>query len=404
MKNGGRSGKANELGQSGAAGEAGTGGAPAQAGAGMTNEAGAGGEVGTASSDGRFTLDLSGLTRDILAYPPPAGVTDARRQAARIVAALTADEKMTLLAGSRPGVVGGIAAVGPLPELSMDDGPGGVARLNDVTAFPDPITLAATWDRDLVQRWGAAMGAEERGKGVAVQLGPELNLSRSPLGGRDFEGFGEDPYLAAELAGEDVTGIQSNMIVATAKHFVGNEQELNRMTENSVIDERTLHEVYYLPFEAAVSAGVGSVMCSYNQVNGLYACDNPTTLGDLKNELGFSGWVMTDWNATHGPDAAVSGLDMEMPGARYFTAANISEFPASTIDEMATRVVTSLLRLGVVDNPPTGTEPASSLPLSTARWHLRPPLRASRCSRTIGARSPSPRASNRSSWSPMDPR
>jgi beta-glucosidase-like glycosyl hydrolase len=127
----------------------------------------------------------------------------------------------------------GVPAVGPLPVISMDDGPGGVANLTGVTAFPDPLTLAATWDRDLVERWGAAMGAEERAKGVIVQLGPMLNLARSPLGGRNFEGFGEDPYLCAELAARDVRGIQSNHIVATAKHFVGNEQETNRMTVNS---------------------------------------------------------------------------------------------------------------------------------------------------------------------------
>jgi beta-glucosidase len=307
------------------------------------------------AAGGSGVLDLSGLEPGVLGYPPAEGVDAARARALSIVAGLSLDQKLALLSGSYGGVVGFITAVGPLPALSMDDGPGGVARLTGVTAFPDPITLAATWDRDLVESWGAAMGAEERGKGVAVQLAPMMNLSRTPQGGRNFEGFGEDPYLSSELAARDVGGIQSNGIVATAKHFVGNEQETDRMGGNSLIDERTLHEIYYPPFEASVSAGVGAVMCSYNQVNGVDACDNPTTLGDLKQSIGFSGWVMTDWDAAHGPDAAEHGLDMEMPYTSYFTASGLADVPSRVIDDMATRIVTSLVRLGVVDQPPTGT-------------------------------------------------
>jgi beta-glucosidase len=323
---------------------------------GPDGEAAGGGGAGSANAgEPRTTLDLSALDPDLLAFPAPAGVTQARAQAAEIVATLTLDQKSALLHGSGGGVVGGIGAVGPLPALSMDDGPGGVANLGGVTAFPDPITLAATWDRELVERFGAALGAEERDKGVAVALAPMMNLSRSAQGGRNFEGFGEDPYLSAELAAQDVVGIQSNGIVATAKHFVGNEQETNRTTESSVIDERTLHEIYYPPFEASVSAGVGAVMCSYNRINGTYACDDPTTLGDLKDGFGFSGWVMTDWGAAHSAQAALSGLDMEMPNPQYFEGADLTSVPMSRIDDMATRIVTSLLRVGVVDDPPTGS-------------------------------------------------
>lgn len=302
------------------------------------------------------TLELGALDASDLAYPAPAGVDAARARAADIVSGLTVEERATLTYGSGySDVVGSVPAVGPLPVISMDDGPGGVANLAGVTAFPDPITLAATWDRDLVERWGAAMGAEERGKGVLVQLGPMMNLSRSPLGGRNFEGFGEDPYLSAELSARDVRGIQSNHIVATAKHFVGNEQETNRMTVNSAIDERTLHEIYYLPFEASVSAGVGSVMCSYNMLNGVYACENATALGDLKNGLGFAGWVMSDWTATHsGTPAIEAGLDMEMPSGSYFPT-GLTGASQERIDDMATRIVTALVSTGTLDDPPAGT-------------------------------------------------
>jgi beta-glucosidase len=296
-------------------------------------------------------LDLSGLDASALGYPAPPGVDAARTRAETIVAGMTLADKATLLHGGAAGIIGGTSAAGPIPALSYDDGPGGVAHVGGGTAFPDPITLAATWDRELVERWAEAMGAEERAKGVAVQLGPMMNLSRVPLAGRNFESFGEDPYLSAELAFADVRGIQSNHIVATAKHFVGNEQETNRTSEDSLIDERTLHEVYYLPFEASVSAGVGSVMCSYNKVNGVYACENPATLGDLKGTLGFSGWVMTDWGAGHGAGAAAAGLDQEMPSASYFSASSLA---GTRVDDMAARVVTSLARVGVLDDPPTG--------------------------------------------------
>lgn len=329
-------------GSGGAAGEAGEAGVSTTAGA-------AGAEPGGPLS----VLDLSGLDTSVLGYPRVEGVEEARARAEDIVADMTFDEQLALVHGEYGNYVGNLAAAGPLAALGLDDGPAGVARFSGVTAFPSPITLAATWDRALVRRWGAAMGAEQRGKGVAVQLGPMMNMARVALAGRNFEGFGEDPYLASELAAQDVRGIQENGVVATAKHFVGNEQETNRETENSVIDERTLHEVYYAPFEASVAAGVGAVMCSYNRLNGAYACENPQALDDLRNTLGFSGWVMSDWNATHSAlTAAAAGLDQEMPTASYFGSAAFSSEP-DLLAAMATRVVTSLVRVGVVDDPPS---------------------------------------------------
>jgi beta-glucosidase len=310
-------------------------------------------------------FDLSGLDRQLLnPRPAPAGLDAAKSRAAEIMARMSQDEKLRLVRGIEGKYVGNVAATAGLPAVTLQDGPAGVARFWDVTAFPAPITLAASWNRDLVQRWGAAMAAEERGKGAMVQLGPMMNMVRSPTAGRNFESFGEDPFLASELVAADVTGMQSQKVVATAKHFVGNEQETNRGSGDSQIDERTLHEIYYPPFEAAVNAGVGAVMCSYNRVGGAYACENPATLGDLKSGMGFTGWVMSDWGATHSTVAAANaGLDMEMPDSTFFGAVLASAVAAGTVpqarlDDMVGRILVSLLRIGVLDDPPTGTPDA----------------------------------------------
>jgi beta-glucosidase len=321
---------------------------------------------GRPSSDGGVTapvawFDFSSLNVQLLrATTVPAGLEAAARRAGELRDQMGLDEKLRLVHGIEGAFVGNVAAVAGLPALTLQDGPAGVARLHDVTAFPAPITLAASWDRDLVQRWGAAMAAEERGKGAMVQLGPMMNLVRSPAAGRNFESFGEEPFLSAALVAADVTGIQSQKIVATAKHFVGNEQETNRDGGDSQIDERTLHEIYYAPFAAAVEAGVGAVMCSYNRLGGTYACENPAALADLKSGMGFAGWVMSDWGATHSTIASANaGLDMEMPYDTYFGSALASAVAAGSVaqarvDDMVGRILTSLVRLGVLDEPPTG--------------------------------------------------
>ena len=308
------------------------------------------------------TFDFSGLDSQVLNTSPALpGLDAAKTRATEILSKMSQDEKLQLVRGIEGKYVGNVAATAGLPVLTLQDGPAGVARFGGVTAFPAPITLAASWNRDLVQRWGAAMAAEERGKGAMVQLGPMMNMVRSPAAGRNFESFGEDPFLAAELVAADVTGMQSQKVVATAKHFIANEQETNRDSGDSQIDERTLHEIYYPPFEAAVNAGVGAVMCSYNRVGGIYACENPATLGDLKSGMGFTGWVMSDWGATHSTAASANaGLDMEMPDSTYFGSALASAVAAGTVsqarlDDMVDRILVSLLRIGVLDDPPTGT-------------------------------------------------
>lgn len=177
-----------------------------------------------------------------------------------------------------------------------------------------------TWDRRLIHERGAAYGEEARGKGVHVVLGPVMGpLGRLPAAGRNWEGFSADPYLMGVASAETIKGIQSRGVIATAKHFIGNEQEHFRMGVDAIssnIDDRTMHELYLWPFADSVHAGVGSVMCSYNKVNNSAACENSKLMnGLLKDELGFQGFVVSDWLAQmSGVHSALTGMDMTMPG------------------------------------------------------------------------------------------
>ncbi|MEV0417281.1 beta-glucosidase family protein [Streptosporangium canum] len=278
----------------------------------------------------------------------------------RLLGAMTQDEKLNMIRGHGLALIprGRVAPVPRLgiPELRMHDGPHGVSDVRGVTAFPAPVTLAATWDTALARRFGAALGAEARGKGVNVYLAPAVDILRVPQSGRAWESFGEDPYLASAMAGEEVAGIRGQNVIATVKHYIGNNQETDRMRVDAVIDERTLREIYYPPFEAAVDAGAGAVMCAYNKVNGPFACENPQTLtAGLKDSMGFEGWVMSDWLATRsGQKAALAGLDQAMPDDPLF-AANLKAgialgtFPAARLDDMVRRVLTPMFADGLFE-------------------------------------------------------
>jgi len=294
------------------------------------------------------------------------------QRASLLLAAMTQTEKLAMVIGSgSSGYVGNVPANTRLgiPALHLEDAGAGVADgMTQVTAFAAPITIAASWDTTLMQNNAAATAAEQKGKGVNIQLAPMMNIDRVPQAGRNFEGTGEDPYLSAQMAVASVTGIQSQGIIATAKHYIDNDQETNRMSINSVVDNRTQHEIYLPPFKAAVQAGVGAVMCSYNVVNGTYACENPTTQNSwLKSELAFTGFIMSDWGATHSTVAsAVNGLDMDMPGNdNFFSATNLQnainagQVPQSRVDDMVQRILKSMFQVGLFDNAPTGSTGAN---------------------------------------------
>src|SRR3954468_8379686 len=250
----------------------------------------------------------------------------ASERAHELVHAMTLDQKIAELYGRGDivyyGTANDIPAVPALciPELVFNDAGAGVGDgVLGTTAFPDGITQAASWDRAMQRRVGAAIGWEAWRKGIDVQLAPGVDIARSPLGGRNFEYAGEDPYLSGRTAVAEIDGIQSQHVAATVKHYALNDQETNRMSDSSDADERTMEEIHLPAYQAAVNqAHVASVMCSYNRINGVYGCENRHLLTHvLKNQFGFKGWVMSDWGATHSTvRAANSGLDQEQAVGR----------------------------------------------------------------------------------------
>ncbi|KAI9761879.1 MAG: hypothetical protein M1835_008106 [Candelina submexicana] len=300
-------------------------------------------------------------------------------KARKFVSQLTLLEKVNLTTGigweqgQCVGETGSIPRLG-FRSLCLQDSPLGVRFADYVSAFPSGVTVAATFDRGLLYARGYAMGAEHRGKGVDIQLGPVAGpLGRAPEGGRNWEGFSPDPYLTGIGMARTIEGIQDAGTIACAKHYIANEQEHFRQVPeelgygvnisgslSSNVDDITMHELYMWPFADAVRAGVGSFMCSYNQINNSYGCQNSYTLNYLlKGELGFQGFVMSDWQAQHsGVSSALAGLDMSMPGDTLFdtgysfwgtnlTLAVLNgTVPEWRIDDMATRIVAAWYKVG----------------------------------------------------------
>ncbi|QFY10703.1 beta-glucosidase [Nonomuraea phyllanthi] len=288
--------------------------------------------------------------------PPRARRTDVDALLRR----MTLEEKVSLLHGAsdprskgEAGYLPGVPRLG-IPELRLADGPAGVRATAAATALPAPVALAATFDARLAERYGAVMGREGRALGMDVLLAPMCNIVRVPQAGRNFETFGEDPLLAAALVAGEVRGIQGQGLIATVKHLAANNFEHDRRSVDARVDERTLREIYLPAFEAAVRAGAGAVMAAYNHVNGVYAAENRHLLtGVLREEWRFTGWVMSDWHATHSAAPAITaGLDMEMPFGAHFAglaAAVTSGRPAeSVVDTAVRRVLAQLDRFGLL--------------------------------------------------------
>jgi beta-glucosidase len=288
----------------------------------------------------------------------------ASQRASLLTSAMTYNEMAAMVAGASGPYVGYIPnniRLG-IPALNLQDGPAGIGDgANNVTAFPAPITLAASWDVALARQYGSLMGAEVRGKGVNVLLAPMMNIARAYQAGRNFEGNGEDPQLSGAMVAAEIQGIQSQGVIATAKHFVCNDQETLRTLISSDVDERTRQEIYYPPFRASVRAGVGAVMGSYNRVNSRYACESEALNATLKKLWDFNGFVMSDWGAgfstTTGAD---NGLDMDMYSGEFASnsitrAIQSGNVPSSEINGMVQRTLTSMFQSGMFDNPATGS-------------------------------------------------
>ena len=276
---------------------------------------------------------------------------------------LTLDEKASMTAGSDMWHSTGVERLG-IPPLKVTDGPNGARGASKEgptsACFPCGTALGATWNVDLVHRVGAALGQETRSKGAHVLLAPTVNIHRSPLAGRNFECYSEDPYLTSRMAVAYITGVGSQGVGTSVKHFVCNDSEFERMSISSEVSARTMREIYLPPFEAAVKeAGTWSVMSAYNRINGTYACDHAQLLSDiLKREWGFDGFVVSDWYGTKSTAlAANAGLDLEMPGPgihmrdKLQDALKSGEVREDVIDDKVRRLLRITLRAGAFDNP-----------------------------------------------------
>ena len=293
-----------------------------------------------------------------------------------LVQAMTLAEQVSLLAGADFWTTVPVERVG-VPAIKVSDGPngarGGGSLIGGVSAaaFPVGIALASTWNTPLVEEVGQALAEEALSKGARVLLAPTVNIHRSPLNGRNFECYSEDPYLSGRMAVAYIRGLQSQGVGATVKHFVGNDSEFERNTISSDIGERALREIYLVPFEAAVKeGGTWALMSSYNKINGVFACDHRRLLHDvLKEEWGFDGLVMSDWMGTQSTvDAANNGLDLEMPGPGWFRGARLVEavrdgrVDAAAVADSARRLLRLIARVGAFDDPAIPDEQAIDRP------------------------------------------
>jgi beta-glucosidase len=344
---------------------------------------------------------VSTYATDSLLTPIKANATasgawkEAFAKAQEFVAKLTIEEKADMVTGQPGPCVGNIVAVPRLgfPGLCLQDGPLAIRVADYASVFPAGVTVASTWDRAILYERGHAMGQEFRAKGAHVALSPVAGpLGRSAYSGRNWEGFAADPYLSGVAMEETIRGLQNAGVQATPKHFIGNEQETQRnptydpngtITDviqaavSSNIDDRTMHELYLWPFANAIRAQAASVMCSYQRLNGSYACQNSKVLnGLLKEELGFQGYVLADWGATHSGVASIeSGLDMNLPGglgaygknreAGSFFGKNVTHavnngtVDESRVNDMIARIMTPYYWLGQDEDYPT-VDPSSA--------------------------------------------
>ena len=285
---------------------------------------------------------------------------DVEKRVDSILGRMSLEQKIDLLGGIKRFYIRGYKDLG-LPELKMSDGPVGVRNYGPATTMGG-IGLAASWNPELVERLAKVFGEDARARGVHFLLGPGVNIHRAPMNGRNFEYFGEDPFLAARTAVAYVNGVQSQGVIATVKHFMGNNSEHDRHNTDSEIDERTMREIYLPAFEAAVKEGhVGAIMDSYNLVNGEHATQNAFLNNQVaKKDWAFDGVVMSDWDATYDGVAAVnSGLDLEMPSGKFMNretllpAVKAGKVSQATIDEHVRRILRQAIRFGFLDHEQT---------------------------------------------------
>ena len=295
------------------------------------------------------------------AAPSLRSSAEVERRVDSIISQMTLEEKIDLLGGVDDFFIRGIRRLN-LPKLKMADGPIGVRNFGPATAMAGGIALTATWNPTLAERVGTEIGRDARAKGVHFLLGPGVNINRAPMNGRNFEYFGEDPFLASRIAVGYINGVQNQGVSATIKHFMGNNSEFDRHNSDSIIDERTMREIYLPVFEAAVKeAHVGAIMDSYNLTNGVHMSQNKYLLTDVvRKEWGFDGVMMSDWYATYdGVEAANAGQDVEMPSGAHMNQQTLKpaieqgKVSLATIDDKVRRILSTAVRFGWLDRDQT---------------------------------------------------
>ena len=276
----------------------------------------------------------------------------------QLVAKMSLQEKIDFIGGYNGFYIRGYEHLG-IPEVRMADGPVGVRNLGSSTAYPASITLAASFDKNIAQKVGKAIGSEARSKNVHIMLGPAMNIHRAPFCGRNFEYLGEDPYLAGKIAANYTIGLQGEGVIATAKHYAANYQDFSRHHVSSNMDERTLHEIYLPAFKTTVQEGnVATVMTAYNLINGIHASQHNYLNNEImKEKWGFDGFIMSDWVSTYdGVACANGGLDLEMPSGKYMNSENLmpaienGSLDESVIDDKIKRILGVYDRFGLFKN------------------------------------------------------
>ena len=292
-----------------------------------------------------------------------------------LLSQLTLDEKISMLAGADLWHSVAIPRLG-IPQFKTTDGPNGArgawgSMAEKSVATPVGIALGATWNPDLVEKIGNVLADELKAKGAHILLAPTVNIHRTPIAGRNFECFSEDPFLSGMIASAYIKGIQDQGVGACIKHFIANEQEYERFSISSEVDERTLREIYLEPFRIAIrNSNPWAVMSSYNRINGKYACEYDHSLLEiLKGEWNYDGIVMSDWFGTYDEDVPTSGLDLEMPGpARWMSKEVVKktlENGATTetaINDKVRRLLNLLEKAGLFENPTLQPERGENKP------------------------------------------
>jgi beta-glucosidase len=296
----------------------------------------------------------------LVVTPGNAQTIDLEQRVESILEQMTTEEKIGLIGGA-----GGLFDIRGVPRLNVPsmtaaDGPFGVRNFTRTNVYAGGIALAASWNTDLAQRLGTQLGRDARSRGVHFYLAPGVNIYRAPQNGRNFEYYGEDPYLAGRTAAALISGVQSQGVAATVKHYLANNSEFARHATDVIVDERTAREIYLPAFETAVKSGhVAAVMDAYNLVEGEHMTENRRfNVEILKREWGFKGVLMSDWDATYSTlEAANGGLDLEMPSSKYFNAASLlpllrgGQVSVEVLDDKVRRILRTAVQLGWLDRP-----------------------------------------------------